>query len=357
MPRLGAAGKGGAGPGASPPCLARRFTPLVVPTFGVHTPDDRGLASAPEDDAMARPAFLLAGLLLAAPAVAQPPPEVAAALERMGRVIAPAPTAALYAPLHDPVPDLSIGVLRDISYGPDARHLLDVVAPPADGTPRPVLVFVHGGAFIGGDRRMAAAPTFYENIPLWAARQGFVGVSVTYRLAPANPYPAAQEDLGRALAWVSANIGPLGGDPARVVLMGHSAGAVHAALYAAEPRFHPAGVAPPRAYALVSGLYEFGDEEVPPPDRSYMGESAAERAARSPGAGLLRQAAPLLLAWGTQDPPRFVAQSEAMVAALRGAGAGPVAVPLEGHTHMSEIMAIGTADTSLSAPLAEFLRR
>jgi triacylglycerol lipase len=304
--------------------------------------------------------ILLALLLAAGPAMAQPPPEIAEALQRMGRVIAPPPTAALYAPLHPQGEPAGVAITRDIAYGPDARHRLDLFhAPlPASRQPRkPVLVFVHGGGFVAGDRRMQGQPAFYDNIALWAVRNGFVAVNITYRLAPANPYPAAQEDIGAALAWVGANITRVDGDPARVTLMGHSAGAIHAALYATEARFHPAGVAPPTGYILVSGLFRFGGAEVPSNEAAYFGGDAARRAALSPAEALARLDRPVMLAWGTLDPPRFVEQNEAMAAAMRAAGRDPAVTVLQGHSHMSEILAIGTADTSLTAPMLAFLRR
>jgi carboxylesterase type B len=70
----------------------------------------------------------------------------------------------------------------------------------------------------------------------WAAKSGYVGVNVTYRLAPANAWPAAQQDLGAALAWVRAHVATRGGDPARVFLVGHSAGGAHVAQYLGHPR-------------------------------------------------------------------------------------------------------------------------
>jgi triacylglycerol lipase len=300
---------------------------------------------------------LLAGLLAAMPAVAQPPPDIAAELQRMGRVIAPPPTAALYAPLHPATLPAGIRVLRDAPYGPDPRHRLDVFAPAEGGGPRPILVFVHGGGFVAGDKRMQGQPAFYDNIALWAVRNGFVAVNITYRLAPAHPFPAAQQDIAAALAWVATHAATIGGDPADVSLMGHSAGAIHAALYAADPALQARGVPPPRRYALVSGLFTFGDEEAPPNERAYFGEDRAQRAERSPAAALARLEVPVLLAHATLDPPRFVAQGEAMAAAMRAAGRSPTVVVLEGHSHISEILAVGTDDTSLTAPLLAFLRR
>src|SRR5204862_7367374 len=116
---------------------------------------------------------------------------------------------------------------RDVHYGPAERNLLDVFAADAAGGGRPVLVFVHGGGYIMGDRRTAPGSPWYDNIMLWAARSGFVGVNMTYRLAPRYAWPAAQQDIAAALIWIRQNIGAQGGDPARVVLMGHSSGATH----------------------------------------------------------------------------------------------------------------------------------
>jgi acetyl esterase/lipase len=298
---------------------------------------------------------LLALLLAAGPAMAQPPPEIAAALNRIGRVIAPPPTGALYAPLHGREPWEGVPVTRDARYGTDPRHRLDVFTPATrPAQPLPVLVFIHGGGFVAGDKQGPDGSPFYANVGVWAARNGMIGVNMTYRLAPAHPYPAAQQDVAAALAWVSANIASQGGDPARVVLSGHSAGAIHAALYAAESRFHPAGVAPPIAYAFVSGLFDFTGPDMAANDNAYLG---AEAAARSPLPGLTRVTQPIFMAHGTLDPERFVQHSVRARDALCAAGRCPVFVTLEGHSHISEIYAVGTADTSLTAPLLAFLRR
>jgi acetyl esterase/lipase len=301
--------------------------------------------------------LLLLALLLASPAIAQPPPQIAAELQRLGRVIAPPPTAALYAPLHPQTLPDGVRVTRDAFYGADARHRLDVFAAAPAEQPRRVLVFVHGGGFVAGDKRMAGQPAFYDNIALWAVRNGLVAVNITYRLAPANPYPAVQEDIAAALSWIARNISIYGGDPRQVFLMGHSAGAIHAALYAANPRFQPTGLAAPRGYIFVSGLYSFGDEAAPPNERAYFGEDIAQRRERSPAEALVQLRAPIMLAFAELNPERFNTQSEALAKALRDAGREPVVVPLPGHSHISEILSIGTEDTSLSGTLLEFLRR
>jgi triacylglycerol lipase len=68
-------------------------------------------------------------------------------------------------------------------------------------------------------------------------RNGMVGVNMTYRLAPQAKWPAAQEDIGSAIAWIKANAAAQGGDPNRIYLMGHSAGASHVANYMSHSQF------------------------------------------------------------------------------------------------------------------------
>ncbi|MFX9688552.1 alpha/beta hydrolase, partial [Acinetobacter baumannii] len=80
-------------------------------------------------------------------------------------------------------------VERDVKYGPAERHLLDVFVPEKNPGARPVLIYVHGGGFVAGNKRPPNSP-FYDNILLWAVNNGCVGVNTTYRLAPASPWPA-----------------------------------------------------------------------------------------------------------------------------------------------------------------------
>ncbi|MBU2285651.1 MAG: alpha/beta hydrolase, partial [Gammaproteobacteria bacterium] len=135
---------------------------------------------------------------------------------------------AVYAPLHRLSPPDGIAIERDVPYGPDPRHLLDVASPPTVAAMRPVLVFVHGGAFVAGERRRPGTP-FHDNVMLWAAEQGWVGVNLTYRLAPRHPWPAGGDDVLRAMRWLQNHLSRWNGDPNRTFLFGHSAGAAHAA--------------------------------------------------------------------------------------------------------------------------------
>lgn len=101
-----------------------------------------------------------------------------------------------------------------------AAHRLDVYRPAdRSGTPRPVCLYVHGGGF-----RILSKETHWL-MGLVFARQGYVVFNINYRLAPAHPFPAALEDTCEAFAWTLRNAAEYGGDAARVVLAGESAGA------------------------------------------------------------------------------------------------------------------------------------
>jgi acetyl esterase/lipase len=154
-------------------------------------------------------ALAFTAIMIGSAAWAQQAPmseEIAWKLLELGRVIDPPKTAQLYAPLQQKEPYHGVRVERDIKYGAADRNLLDVFTPETTATSaRPVLIFVHGGGFVAGNKRTGDSP-FYDNIMLWAVKNGFVGVNTTYRLAPQSPWPAAAEDLGTAVKWVSDNI-------------------------------------------------------------------------------------------------------------------------------------------------------
>lgn len=286
------------------------------------------------------------------------PPAIATGLARLGRVIDPVNTASLYAALHEPEPYDDVIVMRDIAYGSQPRQLLDLFAStvPGESKRKPVLMFVHGGGFSSGDKHISGSP-FYDNVTLWAARKGFVGVNLTYRLVPQAVWPGGAEDVGAALRWVLANIGRHGGDPARVYLMGHSAGAVHVAGYISHPRLHVKSGGGIAGAILISGLYDLMARQIMPPELAYFGADPALHAERSSLPALLEQPAlpPLLLVAAELDPPVFLDELDRLRKALAQAGNAQVqSLILPQHSHLSEVFAINTADAMLSNAIATF---
>jgi len=282
------------------------------------------------------------------------PQEIRDAVQKIGPVINAPETAKVLAPLQRKEPYAGVTVTRDEKYGSDERHRLDVFRANEAASALPVLLFVHGGAYERGDKRAAGSP-FYDNVMLWAVEHKMLGVNMTYRLAPANPWPAAVKDIGAAVAWTRANVARFGGDPDRIILMGHSAGATHVSSYLAHPEFSGKNSVRATGAILVSGTYDLKPEIDVPGQRSYFGSDTALWPDRSSIAGLTKTDIPLLVAHVELDVPYYINQAEALKTRLCRESRCPRFVLLRGQSHMSEIYGLNTMDTSLSESMRSFI--
>jgi triacylglycerol lipase len=284
------------------------------------------------------------------------PPEIAKKLAELGRVVDPPATAQLYAPLQPKEPYFGFRVERDLKYGPAERNLLDVFMPQAITSGRPVLIFVHGGAFIGGSKRRPNSP-FYDNVMLWAVKNGFIGVNIDYRLAPEFRWPAGAEDVAAAIRWVSEQIGERGGDPSRIYLMGHSAGAFHVANYVSHPEFFKVKGGGLKGAIMISATYNLAIGTVGEPERTYYGDDASRYASQSSLAGLLKTDIPLMAVSSELDLPVFVGQLDLFKDAMcKRPGGCARTVMLPQHSHMSEMYSINTEDTRLTDQILDFVK-
>jgi arylformamidase len=125
-------------------------------------------------------------------------------------------------------------VTRNISYDPartDSLTALDIY-PPRFGGNHPVVIFIHGGSYVGGDKstEVGAKPKEFRS-------SGYVFVALNYRLSPAVKHPVQIQDVAKAIAWVRHNINRYGGDSTRLFVMGHSSGASMAALIATNEHY------------------------------------------------------------------------------------------------------------------------
>jgi acetyl esterase/lipase len=247
---------------------------------------------------------------------------------------------------------------RDVAYGGDPRQRLDVHSAfepgwdPGDTGPVPVLVYVHGGGFVGGDKHIPGSP-YYDNVGGWAVRHGMVGVTITYRLAPQHQWPAGAQDVGQAVAWAAENIGDYGGDPARVVVAGHSAGATHVAGYLAGHGGGPARVA---AGALLSGIYELPPGDPDETQAAYFGADTSQYPSRSPLQDLVASGVPVLFAVAEHDLSAFHHQAALALQAFLGRDEMlPPFAYVPDHNHISEIAALGIDDEPLGIPLLRFI--
>lgn len=238
----------------------------------------------------------------------------------------------------------------DLAYGPQDRNRLDLYRPDRVG-PAPILVFVHGGGFLKGDKGDGGNwPN--ANVGRMAAEAGFLGVVINYRLAPDHVWPAGADDVAAVVAWLKAHAADHGGDPARIVLAGTSAGAVHVAGYlklAGAEAEHDI-----RAAILLSGLYGYTplDER----DTLYYGDPALYPE-RMPLETVAAIELPLFIACAEHDPARFQAEFLGLMQdRLARHGTTPRAMILSGHNHYSMPMHLGTADRRLADAICAFVR-
>ena len=282
--------------------------------------------------------------------------EMAWRLVELGPIVDLPNTAEIYAPLQENEPYQGVRIERDVKYGAADRNLLDVFMPETASLARPVLIFVHGGAFVAGDKHTPGSP-FYDNIMLWAVKNGFVGVNMTYRLAPQAVWPAGAEDLATAVQWVSDKIGERGGDPAHVYLMGHSAGAVHVATYVSHPEFQKIKGGGLAGAIMVSGIYDLTAAPLGDPERAYFGADSSRYAEQSSLQGLQTTKIPLMIVAAEMDPPVFLRQFDLLKeATCKGANGCARALILPQHSHMSEVYSINTADTRLTNEILDFVK-
>jgi acetyl esterase/lipase len=143
------------------------------------------------------------------------------------------------------VPAFGQTISRNLPYVEPAheRQVLDVYAP-AGARDLPVVFWIHGGGWQAGDKESV------REKPRAFTSRGFVFVSTNYRLLPAFDMETIVRDIARSLRWVHANIAQHGGDPRRVLVMGHSAGAQLAALICTDDRYLKAEGVP---FSIVKG--------------------------------------------------------------------------------------------------------
>jgi acetyl esterase/lipase len=208
-------------------------------------------------------------------------------------------------------------VAAGLPYGADSRHKLDIWAPrgrPAEALP--VVIFFYGGGWADGSR------SDYGFAGAAYASKGFIAVLPDYRLVPGVRFPAFVEDGALAVKWVRDNIARFGGDPKRITLAGHSAGAYNAAMLALDPRYLRAqGVDPKiiRSAALLSGPYDFYPL-TEARGRAAFGQWKAP-AETQPITFARRDAPPLFLGHGTNDRVVLQRNSKRLAERLKQEGA------------------------------------
>lgn len=223
-------------------------------------------------------------------------------------------------------------LLKDQAYGRGPRQTLDIWAPEGAraGDRLPVVVFFYGGGWGSGERQS------YGFAGRALANQGFVVVIPDYRLVPKAHWPDFLEDAAAAVAWTHMYVGDLGGDPDRIALMGHSAGAYNAAMLALDPTWLRGAKSDPSIIRGVAGLA--GPYDFLPLEKGGMADKAMGKVRpieRTQPIHYARgDAPPLWLATGDEDTTVRPRNSQNLAAAIESAG-GTATVrvyPAMGHT-------------------------
>ncbi len=253
-----------------------------------------------------------------------------------------------------------VEVVRNVRYAPGAgrKHCLDVYCPRAGATGAPVLLQIHGGAWVTGDKREQALPLMYH-----LAARGWVCLSINYRLSPRVTFPDHLVDCKLALRWVREHVADFGGDPAFVAVTGGSAGGHLAALLALtpnDPEYQPGFEnVDTRVQACVPlyGIYDFtgrfggrGEDGLGGfGERVVLRKSVAEDPEAfekaSPISQVRADAPPFFVVHGTHDSLAPVLAARAFADALRAVSRMPVGyAELPGAQHAFEVFHSVRAD-------------
>lgn len=244
-----------------------------------------------------------------------------------------------------------------IAYGKDEAQKLYIFrsADVPEDDRQPVLVFIHGGSWSNGD------PSAYGFIGRNFAQNGFVVVDVGYRLLPDGKYPAMLADSAAALKWTARNIGKYGGDPDRIYLMGHSAGAYNVVMLGLDKRWTRRIGLPDDTIDGVIGLA--GPYDFLPLDSDSTKEAFGKvrpLAATQPIRFARKDAPPMLLMTGDQDEIVEPENSQALFDALYAKGATARHVVFKGMDHSRILMTLtqpfGYFDPRTKTQILDFLR-
>ncbi|UOR01905.1 alpha/beta hydrolase [Leucobacter allii] len=293
---------------------------------------------------------------------AQPTPAswdaIASAVREIGPAVDPQAIAAsgrLLAPWHETTvsADAPWVLEADVPYGAHPEQALDLYLP-AGRRPQGIMLYVHGGAFVGGSRQRQGSP-YHGNIGRWGAAKGWAVLLVGHRLAPAAQWPAAVEDLALAVEWARARLREPDGGTLPVHLIGNSSGAVHVVTYTCGGPGVPAAAPAPASVVLISGVYDlpaFGWERL----RPYFGDDVDRLDRWDLTSRLAESGVPQLYAVGEYDTPEAHEQFLAVLRAVSArSGALPACLRARAANHFTIVHAIGTPFDDVGPSLLRFV--
>lgn len=240
-------------------------------------------------------------------------------------------------------------IAEGLDFGTAPRQQLDIWAPAKRGKEKlPVVIFYYGGAWIKGSRQE------YAFAGRAFAANGFIAVVPDYRLVPGVVFPTFVQDSALAVKWVRDNIAAYGGDPDRITLSGHSAGAYNAAILALDGHYlKDIGVDPRtvRAAALFAAPLDFYPFDGP---RSRAAFGAWPKPAETQPVTFARaDAPPLFIAQGTADDVVKPRNAPRLARRLKAVGAPFVLKLYPGKSHNDLVMGLSVPFRGHATTLAD----
>jgi acetyl esterase/lipase len=249
--------------------------------------------------------------------------------------------------------------LLDQAYGEDPKQVLDLYLPATRGFP--TVLFVYGGGWHSGSGKSCAP------IAAWLSEHGYGCALPSHRLSPPDVWPAMIEDVARAFHWVKAHVSDHGGDPQRLLLMGHSSGAQLVVLLASDPDFLARWELAPSDVLGVAGLstpldllphadgHGYGDALLGGHGADVFGRELETMRAASPIQHLTKRLPPLLLVVGEQDFPMLADDARHYGAEAAKLGCDVRLVLAAGRDHMGVVSALLEPDDPTPAAVLDFL--
>ena len=244
-------------------------------------------------------------------------------------------------------PNGAVKAAAGIPYARGERHMLDIYQPTAGTRDAPVIVFFYGGNWVSGERKD------YAFVGRALAARGFVVVIPDYRLYPEVRYPDFLDDAAQAVAWTRREIAAHGGDPQKIFLMGHSAGAYNAAMLALDARWLGRQGSTPdmlRGWIGLAGPYDFLPVTNPTtrpvflyPDTPPDSQPAAHVTAKAPPA--------LLVAANSDNLVNPARNTGGLAARLRTAGVPVQERYYDGVNHVTLVASLSTSLRRLAPTL------
>lgn len=241
---------------------------------------------------------------------------------------------------------LRLPMVADVAYGADPTETVDLFFPAARQESMPVHMFVHGGYWRMFSKRD------YSYVAETITKAGAIAVIVDYALMPSVRMATIVDQVRRARRWVVDHIAEFGGDPVRLSVSGHSAGA-HLATFLFNEAEAPSRI---QAALLLGGLYE-----LQPLQSSFLqseiGITNGEVDSFTPLTHRHDRNTKVTIMVGADETPPFHDQAEKFVSSLRSQGLQASSVTLAGRNHMDSVRDLGVASSEAGKRLMEVINR